>query len=153
MKATSEIILSFKPNILQYWLRLFVLAFSILLAFGLFGIKSITGICISSISIPLTIYILIVVFTTKCIITHNGVLIKNNPFSGTPKEINYADINNISVKQGVIQKLLRIGNLSIKTEQFSKSLKGIKNPHKIKELINNEKTSYVEKRILLRKIL
>lgn len=74
-------------------------------------------------------------------------------FSRTLKEIPYGDINNISVTQGNMQKRLKIGNLTIVTNQASHVFRGIKNPHKTKELINKEKYLEHERRTLLRKIL
>ncbi|MEP9411606.1 MAG: PH domain-containing protein [Candidatus Brocadia sp.] len=80
-------------------------------------------------------------------------MIKKGPFSGKFKKIPYHDINNIAIKQGKMQKRLKIGNLMISTGDIKSVLKGIKNPNKIKELINKEKTSEYERRTLLRKIL
>lgn len=67
--------------------------------------------------------------------------------------MSYCDVNNITIKQGSMQKRFKIGNLTINTERLSCVFKGIKNPHQIKELINKEKASAYERRTLLRKIL
>ena len=99
------------------------------------------------------IYIILSVFTTRYVITNQGILIRKGPFSRKFKEINYCDINNISIKQGSMQKRFKIGNLTINTERVSCVFKGVKNPHQIKELINKEKASEYERRTLLRKIL
>ena len=67
--------------------------------------------------------------------------------------MSYCDVNNITIKQGPMQKRFKIGNLTINTERLSFVFKGVKNPHQIKELINKEKASEYERRTLLRKIL
>lgn len=80
-------------------------------------------------------------------------MIRKGPFPWKFKKIPYHDINNIAIKQGKTQKWLKIGNLMISTEDAKSVLKGIKNPNKIKELVNREKASEHERRTLLRKIL
>ncbi|MBM2834415.1 MAG: hypothetical protein HW406_1576 [Candidatus Brocadiaceae bacterium] len=67
--------------------------------------------------------------------------------------MSYCDVNNITIKQGSMQKRFKIGNLTINTERVSCVFKGVKNPHQIKELMNKEKASEYERRTLLRKIL
>ncbi|TLD40081.1 MAG: hypothetical protein JETT_3657 [Candidatus Jettenia ecosi] len=57
------------------------------------------------------------------------------------------------IKQGSVQKRFKIGNLTINTKCISRILRGIKNPHKIKELINKQKASEYERRTLLRRML
>ena len=149
----TKIIQSFKPSIRQYWLTFTILVFSIFLAFTAFGINTITGLTILSISGLIIIYIILLVFTTRYVITNQGILVRKGPFSGKFKEINYCDINNISIKQGSMQKRFKIGNLTIITGSVSRVFKGIRNPYQIKELINKEKASEYERRTLLRKIL
>jgi uncharacterized membrane protein YdbT with pleckstrin-like domain len=149
----TKILQSFKPSIRQYWLIFAISLFSILLAFTSFGIHTVTGLCLLSVSSLLLVYRILSVCTTKYVITQEGILIKKGPFSGKFKKIPYHDINNIAIKQGKMQKRLKIGNLMISTGDIKSVLKGIKNPNKIKELINKEKTSEYERRTLLRKIL
>ncbi|MDO8141016.1 MAG: PH domain-containing protein [Candidatus Brocadiales bacterium] len=149
----TKIIQSFKPGIWQYWLTFIILAFSIFLAFTAFGINTITGLSILSISGLVIIYIILSVCTTEYVITNQGILVRKGPFSGKFKEINYGDINNVSIKQGSMQKRFKIGNLTIVTGGVSRVFKGIRNPYQIKELINKEKASAYERRTLLRKIL
>jgi len=67
--------------------------------------------------------------------------------------MSYCDVNNITIKQGSMQKRFKIGNLTINTERVNCVFKGVKNPHQIKELISKEKASEYERRTLLRKIL
>lgn len=149
----TEIIQSLRPSILQYWLASIFLAFSIFLSFRRFGVNTITGISILSVSSSLAAYIIISVCTTRYLITHRGLLVRQGPFSIRFKEISYCDINNIMIKQGSVQKRFKIGNLTINTECISRILRGIKNPHKIKELINTQKASEYERRTLLRRML
>lgn len=80
-------------------------------------------------------------------------MVRKGPFFRKFKELTYGDINNISVRQGSMQKRLKVGNLVINTNQCRRILRGIKNPQKIKELINKEKSSAYERRTSLRKIL
>ena len=149
----TKIIQSFKPTIRQYWLTFTILAFSIFLAFTAFGINTITGLSILSISGFIIIYTILSVFTARYVITNQGILFRKGPCSGKFKEMNYCDINNISIKQGSMQKRFKIGNLTINTGSVSRVFKGIRNPHQIKERINKEKASAYERRTLLRKIL
>ena len=149
----TKILQSFKPSIRQYWLTFAILAFSVFLAFIAFGINTITGLSILSISGLLIIYIILSVFTTRYVITNQGILIRKGPFSRKFREMSYCDVNNITIKQGSMQKRFKIGNLTINTERFSFVFKGVKNPHQIKELISKEKASEYERRTLLRKIL
>lgn len=144
---------SFKPSIQQHWFMYTISSFSILLAFTKFGVNTITGICMLSIGSFFIVYCILSVSTTKYIITQQEILVRKGPFSRKFKGLAYGDINNISVRQRRMQKLLKIGNLVINTNQFSRIFRGIKNPHKIKELINREKSSAYERRTLLRKIL
>ena len=149
----TKIIQSFKPTIRQYWLIFSILAFSVFLAFTAFGINTITGLSILSISGFVITYIILSVFTTRYVITNRGILTRKGPCSRKFKEMSYFDVNNITVKQGSMQKRFKIGNLTINTERFSFVFKGVKNPHQIKELISKEKASEYERRTLLRKIL
>lgn len=149
----TKIIQSFKPSIRQYWLTFAILTFSIFLAFSAFGINTITGLSILSISGLLISYIILSVFTTRYVIANQGILIRKGPFSRKFREMSYCDVNNITIKQGSMQKRFKIGNLTINTERLSFVFKGVKNPHQIKELINKEKASEYERRTLLRKIL
>ena len=149
----TKIIQSFKPSVRQYWLTCAILAFSIFLAFRVFGISTIVGLSILSISGLIIIYIILSVFTTKYVITNQGILIRKGPFSRKFREMSYCDVNNITIKQGSMQKRFKIGNLTINTERVSCVFKGIRNPHQIKELISKEKASEYERRTLLRKIL
>jgi len=149
----TKIIQSFKPTIRQYWLIFAILAFSAFLAFTTFGISTITGLSILSVSGIIIIYIILSVFTTRYVITNQGILVRKGPCSRKFKEIIYCDINNISIKQGPMQKRFRIGNLTINMGSVSRVFKGIRNPYQIKELINKEKASEYERRTLLRKIL
>jgi len=149
----TKIIQSFKPSVRQYWLTCAILAFSIFLAFRVFGISTIVGLSILSISGLIIIYTILSVFTTKYVITNQGILIRKGPFSRKFREMSYCDVNNITIKQGSMQKRFKIGNLTINTERLSCVFKGVKNPHQIKELISKEKASEYERRTLLRKIL
>ena len=149
----TKIIQSFKPTIRQYWLIFSILAFSVFLAFTAFGINTITGLSILSISGFVITYIILSVFTTRYVITNRGILTRKGPCSRKFKEMSYFDVNNITIKQGSMQKRFKIGNLTINTERFSFVFKGVKNPHQIKELISKEKASEYERRTLLRKIL
>ena len=149
----TKIIQSFKPTIRQYWLIFAILAFSVFLAFTAFGINTITGLSILSISGFVITYIILSVFTTRYVITNRGILTRKGPCSRKFKEMSYFDVNNITIKQGSMQKRFKIGNLTINTERFSFVFKGVKNPHQIKELISKEKASEYERRTLLRKIL
>ena len=149
----TKTVRSFKPSIQHHWFMYTISSFSILLVFTKFGVNTVTGICMLSISSFLLVYCILSVYTTKYVITHQGILVRKGPFSRKFKGLTYGDINNISVRQGRMQKRLKIGNLVISTNQYSRIFKGIKNPHKIKELINKEKSSAYERRTLLRKIL
>src|SRR5574341_669401 len=135
----TEIIHFLKPSMRQHWLMFTIFACSAFLSFIVFGVNTITGLSILSSSGILFIYGILSVCTTKYLITHQGLWIKKGPFSKKFKEINYGDINNISITQGMMQKKFKIGNLAISTNQVKCVLKGIKNPHQIKELINTEK--------------
>lgn len=152
-RAEPQIVQFFKPSIRHYWLLFTIFSFSLFFAFSVFGINTITGLSILSISSILIVYVILSVYTTKYIITNRGILVRKGPFSRKFKELNYGDINNISMKQGGMQKRFKIGNLIISTGHANRVFKGIKNPHKIKELINKEKALEYERRTLLRKIL
>lgn len=149
----TKIIQSFKPNVRQYWLTFAILAVSIFLAFSVFGIGTIVGLSIVSISGLIIIYRILSIFTTKYVITNQGILIRKGPFSRKFREMSYCDINNITIKQGSMQKRFKIGNLTIHTGSGGHVIKGIRNPHQIKELMNKEKASEHERRTSLRKIL
>ncbi len=154
MKSTeTQPIQSFKPSVRQYWSIFAISLVSILLAFTSFGIYTTTGLCLLSISCLLIVYRILSVYTTRYAITHQGVLVKKGPFSRKFTELPYCDINNISLRQRTLQKRLKVGDLTINTNQVSCVMKGIKNPHKIKELMNREKASAYERRTFLRKIL
>ncbi len=149
----TKIIQSFKPSIRQYWLTFAILAVSIFLAFRVFGISTIVGLSIVSISGLIIIYRILSVFTTKYVITNQGILIRKGPFSRKFREMTYCDISNITIKQGSMQKRFKIGNLTINTGSGGHVMKGIRNPYQIKELMNKEKAFEYERRTLLRKIL
>ena len=149
----TKIIQSFKPSIRQYWLIFAILALAVFLAFTAFGKNTITGLSILSISGLIIIYVILSVFTTRYIITNQGILVRKGHCSRKFREMSYCDVNNITIKQGSMQKRFKIGNLTINTERLSFVFKGVKNPHQIKELINKEKASEYERRTLLRKIL
>lgn len=151
--SENTIVHSFKPSMYQHWFVFTVSLFAIFLSFTKFGIATITGLSILSVSGLLTLYHILSVFTTKYIITRRGIRFRKGPFSRTLKEITYGDIHNISVMQGSMQRRFKIGNLTIGTNQTSHVFGGIKNPHKTKELINKEKYLEHERRTLLRKIL
>ena len=147
------VIQSSKPSFRHYWPLFSVLGFATFLAFNAFGTDTITGQVILVTSGVLFLHSILTVCITRCVITHQGIQVRKWPFSIRPKEMNYMAINNITVKQGAIQKRLKVGNLIISDDQKSWVLKGIKHPHKIKELINKEKASDYERRTLWRKIL
>lgn len=149
----NTIVHSFKPSIYQHWFVFTVSLFAIFLAFRKFGIATITGLSILSVSGLLVIHHILSVFTTRYIITHRGIQFRKGPFSRTLKEVTYGDINNISVMQGSMQRRFKIGNLMISTNHTSHVFGGVKNPHKTKELISKEKYLEHERRTLLRKIL
>ena len=149
----TEIVQSFKPSVWQNWFVFAVSSFAIFLALAKFGIETVTGLSMLSVSSLLILYHILSVCTTTYVITHQGILFRKGPFSRTLKEVPYGDINNILVIQGSMQRRLKIGNLMIGTNQASHMFKGIKNPHKTKELINKEKFLEHERRTLLRKIL
>jgi len=149
----TKIIQSFKPNVQQYWLTFAILAVSVFLAFRVFGLSTIVGLSIVSLSGTIIIYRILSVFTTKYVITNQGILIRKGPFTGKFREISYCDINNITIKQGSMQKRFKIGNLTIHTGSGGHVMKGIRNPYHIKELMNKEKASEYERRTLLRKML
>src|SRR3990167_7949362 len=137
----TKIIQSFKPTIRQYWLIFAILAFSVFLAFTAFGINTITGLSILSMCGFIIIYIILSVFTTRYVITNQGILIRKGPFPRKFREMSYCDVNNITIKQGSMQKRFKIGNLTINTERVICVFKGIRNPHHIKELISKENAS------------
>lgn len=149
----TKIVHSFKPSIYQHWFVFLVFSFAIFLALRKFGITTITGLSILSVSSLLTLHHILSVYTTKYIITHRGIQFRKGPFSRALRELTYGDINNISVMQGGMQKRLKIGTLTISANQTSNVFRGIKNPHKTKELINTEKHLEHERRTLLRKML
>jgi uncharacterized membrane protein YdbT with pleckstrin-like domain len=151
--TTTEIVQSFSPSIQQHWFIFVILAFSIFLVLKKFGVTTITGLSVLSISGTLMIYIILSVLTTRYLITRQGILVKKGPFSRKLKEISYRDIRNIFIKQGKMQRRFKIGNLAISTDHVNRVLKGVKNPQKVKELINREKASEYERRTLLRKTL
>ena len=149
----TNVVLSFRPSILQFLLKFAFFSFLIYLSFNAFDIRTITGISMLSISSVLLFYFILSIYTTKYLITQKGVLFRRGPFSRRFKEIYYGDINSLIVKQGRVQKLLKIGNLTITTEQMTSVFKGIKRPYQIKELISKEKTAEYERRTLLKKML
>ncbi|KAB2833140.1 MAG: PH domain-containing protein [Candidatus Brocadia sp.] len=153
-KATeTEIVQSFKPRMCQNWFVFAVSSFAIFLALTKFGVATTTGLSMVSVSSLLILYYILSVCTTTYIITHRGILFRKGPFSRALKEVTYGDINNILVIQGSVQRRFKIGNLMIGTNQASYVFRGIKHPHKTKELINKEKFLEHERRTLLRKTL
>ncbi|MGQ3684863.1 MAG: PH domain-containing protein [Candidatus Loosdrechtia sp.] len=149
----NEIIKSLRPTIRHYTFFLVILALCLYLAFTKSGIHTTKGFSIAFISGFLGVYTILSVFTTKYVITCQAVLIKKGPFSLRFTEVNYSDIDSIFVRQGKIQKYFKTGNLIINAERIRYVLRGIKDPFKIKEIINKEKASYHEKRALMKKIL
>ncbi len=149
----AEIVQSLKPSMRQHWLTFTIFACSTFLSFAVFGVNTITGLSILSISGILFIYSLLSVCTTQYLITHRGIWTKKGPFSRKFKGISYGGIDNISITQGTMQKKFKIGNLAISTNQVNCVFKGIKNPHQVKELINNEKASEYKRRTLLKNML
>lgn len=153
IKVRNNIVQSLRPSIRHYWRAFLILAFSMYLAYAKFDIHTITGLSILSVSGFLTVYIIASVYTTKYLITPEGILIRRGPFALKFTEISYNDINSILIKQGSMQKQFKIGNLTIHAEHIQRVFRGIKNPYKIKELISREKASYCERRTLLRRML
>ena len=151
--AEMKTIQSIKPTIRQYWLTFSILAFAVFLAFEAFGVTTITGQSILSVSGILTVHIFLSVFTSKYVVTDHGVLIRNGPFLRKFREVTYGEIHSITIKQGRMQKRFKIGSLIIRTESVSRVLNGIKHPNQTKELINREKAAEYERRTLLRKML
>jgi membrane protein YdbS with pleckstrin-like domain len=149
----NEIIKSLRPSVRQYWLFFAILTFCLYLAFTKFGVNTTTGFSIVFTTGFIAMYIILSVFTTKYVITQQAVLIRRGPFSTKFTEINYGDINSILIRQGRIQKYFKIGSLMINAERIRRVFRGIKNPYKVKEIINKEKAFHYEKRTLLRKIL
>lgn len=149
----TETIQSFKPCIQQHWLLLLILAFSVFLAFTAFGIHTLVGLVIVSVSGLIFLFLVLSFCTTRYRITNQGILIRKGPFSRKFRELSYSNISNITVRQGRMQKRLKIGTLTISENQTNHVFRGIKNPHKMKELINKEKSCAYERRTLLRKIL
>lgn len=149
----TKVIQSFKPSVRQHWLLFTISAVSILLAITGFGINTLTGLCMLSVGSLFIVYSILSVYTTKYVITHQGIFVRKGPFSRKFNELTYCNINNISIRQGIMQKRLKIGNLIISTNHVSCKITGVKKPNQMKELINKEKASNHERRTLLRKIL
>ncbi|TVM04431.1 MAG: hypothetical protein CV087_00620 [Candidatus Brocadia sp. WS118] len=149
----TGIVQSFKPSAWQNWFVFAASSFAIFLAIAIFGIEAVTGLSMLSVSSLLILYHILSVCTTTYVITHQGILFRKGPFSRTLKEVTYGEINNISVMQGSMQRRFKIGNLTISTNHDSHVFRGIKHPHKTKEIINKEKFLEHERRTLLRKIL
>lgn len=144
---------SFKPSILRHWFMFFVCAFFLLLAFTSFGVETKTGLIVASVSGAVGVYRVLSVYTTCLRVTQQGILVKIGPFSRKFRDISYRDVNNVAITQGAMQKRFKIGNLTIHTNRATLICKGFKNPHQIKELMHEEKTSEYERRTLLRKLL
>lgn len=144
---------SFKPSILRHWFLFIVSAFFLLLAFASFGIKTKTGLIMASVSGGVAVYRVLSVYTTCLRVTQQGISVKIGPFSRRFRDISYRDVNNVAITQGAMQKRFKIGNLTIHTARATLICKGFKNPHQIKELMNEEKASEFERRTLLRKLL
>ncbi|MCF6148610.1 MAG: PH domain-containing protein [Candidatus Kuenenia sp.] len=142
-----------KPRITHYWLLFFIFVFSVFLSLRKYGIESVFGLFLLSFGSILFCYALLTICVSKYLITQDGLFLRQGPFSASFKKIDFNDINKISIHQGSIQKRLRVGTLKIYTNTLTYSLKGIKNPHQIRELINQEKVSYNERRALLKNIL
>jgi len=130
-----------------------VCAFFLLLAFISFGVNTRTGIIMASVSGGVAVYRILSVYTTCLSVTQYGILVKMGPFARKFRDISYRDVNNVAITQGAMQKRFKIGNLAIHTERATIICKGFKNPHQIKELMNEEKASEYERRTLLRKLL
>lgn len=148
-----NIIKSFRPSIPHHWRLFAVAAFAFFLCFTVFGLHTITGYCMMFLAGGSVVYRILSVFTTRYVITPQCLLVKRGPFSRKFKEITYGDINKILVILGSIQKRFGVGNIIIGTEKAEYWLKGVKHPHKIKELLNKEKALEYERRTLLRKML
>ena len=148
-----KVVKSFRPSIPHYWRLFAIAAFAFFLCFTVFGLHTVTGHCTVFLAGGSVIYRILSVFTTQYVIAPQCLLVKRGPVSRKFKEITYGEINKILVTQGSMQKRFGVGNIIIGTEQAEYRLKGIKHPHKIKELINKEKALEYERRTLLRKML
>lgn len=148
-----EIVQSLKPSIKHYSFLFLVLAYIIYLSYTKYGVNTITGLSIASTSSLIIIFNLLTFFTTRYVITRQGVLVKKGPFSKNFKEIPFRDIDNIAIKQGILQKQFNLGNLIIYGKLTKSTCKGVKKPYRIKELIKQEKAAEYERRTLLKKIL
>jgi len=142
-----------KPKIRHYWLLFFIFVLSFLLSFRKYGIESPSGLFLLSLGGILFCYAVLTICISKYLITQNGLFLRQGPFSKTFKKVEYNDINKILIRQSFIQKRLHVGTLKVFTNNLTYSLKGIKHPHQIRELINHEKVSYNERRALLKNIL
>ncbi|GJQ49960.1 hypothetical protein KsCSTR_08810 [Candidatus Kuenenia stuttgartiensis] len=150
-KNTPQTIL--KPRIEQYWLLFFISVLSFFLSLRWHGIHSPFGLCLLSFGSILFCYGVLTICISKYYIAQNGLFLIEGPFSTRLKKIDYNDINKILIHQGAIQKRLRVGTLKIFTNTITYTLKGIKNPHQIRELITRERVSYNERRSLMKNIL
>ncbi len=148
-----KIVKSLRPSIPHYWRLFAIAAFALFLCFTVFGLHTITGHFMVFLAGGSVIYRILSVYTTRYVITPRCLLVKRGPVSRRFKEITYGEINKILVTQGSMQKRFGTGNIIIGTEHTEYWLKGIKHPHKIKELINKEKALEYERRTLLRKML
>lgn len=109
------------------------------LIFGILTIPLVVGIIILAIIILKYYYHKITIrytFREKTIVVKKGFIAKNQT------EVRYADIRNIKIHQGVIQRIFRVGNIMIDcaaSNEVEISLLGIGNPQKVVDFINNQR--------------
>lgn len=76
--------------------------------------------------------------TKKITVTEYRVIYRTGLLSKNLNEIRLEDVSNVTTKQGFVQRLLSVGDVSISssaTDEKEISIGGIKNPQKLKELI------------------
>ncbi len=81
-------------------------------------------------------------YSLKIRVFPDRVVLEKGLLSKDIVELFISDIRAINVKQSIIQRILRIGDLYIAsagTSGYEEKAYGIKHPHKVKELIMNQR--------------
>ena len=77
--------------------------------------------------------------STKIMITDGAVLYEKGLLSKSRVDLKISRIRTVTVKQGVVQRMLGAGNLAVYTagDKPEVVINGVKHPHKVRELLTD----------------
>jgi membrane protein YdbS with pleckstrin-like domain len=117
----------------------------------IFNIWAVLALIFLLIIIPFIIFynIFYIKISNEFVLTNKRILIKTGWINTKVKSIHYAKITDISVKQSLLDKIIKTGILSINTagtQGYEAILRHIPRPYQIKDLLYNLKTTPQESR-------